>query len=71
MVVFKHKSNRGRVAVTQDASGAALPRGNEEWQPIGTTQIEPGKPYIGRSGSEVLADIEQKGYSVIPGDADA
>jgi len=71
MVVFKHRSNRGRVAVTQDAIGASLPSGNEKWQRIGTTQIEPGKPYIGRSGNEVLADIEQKGYSVIPIDADA
>jgi hypothetical protein len=65
MRVFKHKSNKGRIAVTGDADGKALPGNGETWSCIGETEVRPGAPHIGRSGDEILADIRRDGFSVI------
>ncbi len=66
MRVYKHQSGH-RVAVTADQEGASLPA-DAVWTPLGSTDVQAGKPRIGKSGDEILADIEKKGYSVIPDD---
>lgn len=65
MRVYKHQSGH-KVAVTEDSAGASLPAG--DWSSIGQTDIEPDQPYIGKSGNEIIADITERGYSIIPDD---
>lgn len=65
MRVFKHQTGHS-VAVTPDKEGRALPAG--DWVLISETDIEPGESRIGRSADEILADINERGYSIIPDD---
>ena len=58
----------GRVAATNDLSGANLPTDSGPWESGGTFELDEKPGRIGTSPEEIVAAIAAKGYFIWPDD---
>lgn len=60
-----HQTSGPLIVITNDVSGANLPKADNPWRADGQTQIEPlGRPRFGIEPDEIIATIELDGLFV-------
>jgi hypothetical protein len=62
--VFKATKPARTQGWTTDKTGSNLPAENAPWTYVKDTEVNPGGHRVGAGDDQILADIQQKGYSV-------
>jgi len=58
-----HQSSGALVAISNDITGANLPKAEGAWKADGLTKVEPGdRPRLGATAEAILAAIEKEGF---------
>ena len=66
MIYYRfHETSGPLIVITNDVSGANLPKANSAWRADGQTQVDPrGRPRFGIEPREIIATIERDGLFV-------
>lgn len=64
--VFQPKKSSGRVAATDDKSGAKLPTEFGPWSLTREIDLQPGEHRIGASADDIIAGVKKDGYYMWP-----
>ena len=58
-----HEADGSAVAITNDVSGASLPKANSSWRADGLTEVAAGgRTRFGVEPSQIIAAIERDGF---------